>query len=234
MLLGTLYRTEQLGWTGGFTIRYGTEHDRHAKSTSNRQRSFSRYFEKHYAARPDGPFAGECVRTLDAGIKRVRKKCIWAAFVNLSLPDSQVLQTFLKLSLAAPDVPTLVLGGAQDEQIALEALRQGAKDYLLEGRIDSYSFVRAIRNMAERKPAEETLFTEKERTKKAFGRPLAEVFEIIDGGTQKPSPNPLKLAIQENKTVGLSRLFTQRSHRRTGVTRKNMSVSGQSFLRSSE
>src|SRR6202167_6299119 len=187
----------------------------------------------------DGPFAAECVRTLAAGIERLKNQCIWAVFVNLSLPDSRGLQTFFKLSLAAPDVPTLVLGGAQDEQIALEALRQGAKDYLLEGHIDSYSFARAIRNMAERKIAEETLFTEKERAQvtlnsigdavlstdiagkvtylnavaekmtgwtraQAFGRPLAEVFEIIDGGTRKPSPNPLKLAIQENKTVGLS------------------------------
>jgi diguanylate cyclase (GGDEF)-like protein/PAS domain S-box-containing protein len=187
----------------------------------------------------DGPFAGEWVRTLAAGIERLGKKCIWAVFVNLSLPDSQGLQTFFKLSQAAPDVPALVLGGAQDEQIALEALRQGAKDYLLEGHIDSYSLVRAIRNMAERKTAEETLFTEKERAQvtlnsigdavlstditgkvtylnavaeqmtgwtreEAFGRPLAEVFEIIDGGTRKPCLNPLKLAIEENRTVGLS------------------------------
>src|SRR6202043_419227 len=47
--------------------------------------------------------------------------------------------------------------------VALEALRHGAKDYLLEDHLDIDSFVRAIRNMAERKTAEETLFTEKER-----------------------------------------------------------------------
>jgi diguanylate cyclase (GGDEF)-like protein/PAS domain S-box-containing protein len=187
----------------------------------------------------NGPFAGEWVRTLAAGLKRLRRKGIWAVFVNLSLPDSRGLETFFRLSLATPNVPTLVLGGAHDEQIALEALRQGAKDYLLEGHIDSYSLVRAIRNMAERKSAEETLFTEQERAQvtlnsigdavlstdiagnvtylnaaaetmtgwtreEAVGRPLGEVFEIIDGGTRKPSPSPLKLAIQENKTVGLS------------------------------
>jgi diguanylate cyclase (GGDEF)-like protein/PAS domain S-box-containing protein len=187
----------------------------------------------------DGPFAGEWVGTLAAGIERLREKSVWAVFVNLSLPDSHGLQTFFRLSVVAPDVPTLVLAGAMDEQIALEALRQGAKDYLLEDHIDRYSFVRAIRNMAERKTAEETLFTEKERAQvtlnsigdavlttdltgkvtylnavaekmtgwireEALGRPLDEVFEIIDGDTREPSPNPLKLAIQGNKTVGLS------------------------------
>ncbi|MCU1308450.1 MAG: response regulator receiver modulated diguanylate cyclase/phosphodiesterase with sensor(s), partial [Acidobacteriaceae bacterium] len=47
----------------------------------------------------------------------------------------------------------------------MDAMRRGAKDYLLEGHIDTYSFVRAIRNMAERKVAEEVLFTEKERAR---------------------------------------------------------------------
>jgi diguanylate cyclase (GGDEF)-like protein/PAS domain S-box-containing protein len=40
--------------------------------------------------------------------------------------------------------------------------------------------------------------------KEAVGRPLTEVFQIIDGVTHKPSPNPLELAVQQNKVVGLS------------------------------
>ena len=40
--------------------------------------------------------------------------------------------------------------------------------------------------------------------KEAAGRPLAEVFQIIDGATHKPSPNPLELAIRENRALGLS------------------------------
>jgi diguanylate cyclase (GGDEF)-like protein/PAS domain S-box-containing protein len=40
--------------------------------------------------------------------------------------------------------------------------------------------------------------------KDAVGHPLTEVFQIIDGVTHKPSPNPMELAIQQNSTVGLS------------------------------
>jgi diguanylate cyclase (GGDEF)-like protein/PAS domain S-box-containing protein len=40
--------------------------------------------------------------------------------------------------------------------------------------------------------------------REAVGHPLAEVFQIIDGVTHKPSPNPLESAIVQNKTVGLS------------------------------
>jgi len=38
----------------------------------------------------------------------------------------------------------------------------------------------------------------------ASGRPLAEVFKIIDGKTRLASPNPAQRAIDENKTVGLA------------------------------
>jgi diguanylate cyclase (GGDEF)-like protein/PAS domain S-box-containing protein len=38
----------------------------------------------------------------------------------------------------------------------------------------------------------------------AVGHPLRDVFQIIDGATHKPSPNPMKLAIHQNKSVGLT------------------------------
>jgi diguanylate cyclase (GGDEF)-like protein/PAS domain S-box-containing protein len=111
----------------------------------------------------DGPFRSEWLRTVSEGIERLRKNNIWAIFANLSLPDSQGLETFHKIQEAAPGIPTLILARADDEAIAAEALRRGAKDYLLEGHIDAYSFGRAVHNLTEREAAEEALFTEKER-----------------------------------------------------------------------
>src|SRR6202163_5169838 len=86
----------------------------------------------------DGPFEGEWVRTLAESFERLRKKGIWAVFLNLRLSDNQGLQAFDRLLQAAPGVPTLVLGGLADDAIAREALRRGAKASLLEGHIDSY------------------------------------------------------------------------------------------------
>src|ERR1700730_5726349 len=114
-------------------------------------------------AAKEGPFQGEFVTTLAEGLESLQKQDIWSIFANLSLPDSQGLNTFDKLREAAPSVPALILAGADQDDIATEAMERGAKDYLLEGHIDTYSFVRAIRNMSERKVAEEVLFTEKER-----------------------------------------------------------------------
>src|ERR1700681_4385875 len=111
----------------------------------------------------DGPFHGEWVRTLSQSVEQLREKTIWAIFASLSLPDSQGLDTIDKLMQAAQGVPILVMGGVQDEDLCEEALRRGAKDYLLEAHLDKYSFGRVIRHAAERKTAEEVLFTEKER-----------------------------------------------------------------------
>jgi diguanylate cyclase (GGDEF)-like protein/PAS domain S-box-containing protein len=38
----------------------------------------------------------------------------------------------------------------------------------------------------------------------ALGHPLQDVFQIVDGTTHKPSPNPMELAVRENRTVGLT------------------------------
>jgi len=186
-----------------------------------------------------GPFQGKFVTTLAEGVECLQKQDIWSIFANLSLPDSQGLDTFDKLRAAAPSIPALILARADQDDIATEAMGRGAKDYLLEGHIDTYSLVRAIRNMGERKVAEEVLFTEKERAQvtlnsigdavlctdmagnvtylnvvaeqmtgwssaEAQGKPTAEVFHIVDGITRKPSPNPMELAVQTNRTVELS------------------------------
>jgi diguanylate cyclase (GGDEF)-like protein/PAS domain S-box-containing protein len=187
----------------------------------------------------DGPFQCEWARTLAESFERLGEKGIWTIVLNLRLSEGRGLDAFDRLSQAAPRVPTLILAGIEDEAIAKEALRRGAKDYLLEGHIDRYSVVRAIRHMVEREAAEEALFTEKARAQvtldsigdavlstdirgnvtylnavaekmtgwsrdEAAGRPLAEVFRIIDASTREPCQNPLALAIEKNKTVGLT------------------------------
>ena len=38
----------------------------------------------------------------------------------------------------------------------------------------------------------------------AMGKPLAEVFRIIDGGTHRTARDPMEMAVEQNKTVGLT------------------------------
>jgi len=109
------------------------------------------------------PFIIKWVRQLSDGLERLRKEVITAVLLDLFLPDSQGVNTFVKLSLAVPYVPILVLGGLGDEDIAKEAVERGAHDYLLKNRLDSYALTRALHSVIARKAAEDALFLEKER-----------------------------------------------------------------------
>ena len=42
------------------------------------------------------------------------------------------------------------------------------------------------------------------RRDEAMGRPLTEVFQIIDGATRKPARDPMEMAVEQNRTVGLA------------------------------
>src|ERR1700716_430911 len=114
------------------------------------------------AAAGSGSFDVDWVRQLSEGLLRLSKKQIDAVLLDLSLPDSQGIETFDKLFAAAPDVPILILGGNVTEAIAKEAVGRGAQDYLLPGHLD-YSLPRALRNAIERKAVDDALFVEKER-----------------------------------------------------------------------
>src|ERR1700688_4094465 len=82
----------------------------------------AKFFREALLRADDGPFEGEFVTTISQGLERLYKKGIWAIFANLSLPDSQGLDTFDKLLHAASGVPTLILCGAEQGGIAVEAM----------------------------------------------------------------------------------------------------------------
>ena len=111
----------------------------------------------------EGLFIVEWVRQLADGLESLKKEIITAVFLDLFLPDTHGIDTFITLYLAAPDVPIIVLGSRDNEDTAKEAVDRGAYDYLLKNRLDSYSLARALHSVIARKTADDALFVEKER-----------------------------------------------------------------------
>ena len=70
--------------------------------------------------------------------------------LDLSLPDSQGLNTLAQARQAAPGVPIVVMTGLDDEAMAIRALESGAQDYLVKGKFDGSQLVRAIRHACAR------------------------------------------------------------------------------------
>jgi len=83
--------------------------------------------------------------------------------LDLGLPDAFGLEAVRRSRVAAPRTPLVVLSGSNDESLAVQALQEGAQDYLIKGRIESRELPRALRYAAERKGIEDSLLAEKEQ-----------------------------------------------------------------------
>ena len=71
-------------------------------------------------------------------------------FVDLNVTDSHGLATLERIRMVAPLSAIVVMTGETDEQTALEALRCGAQDYLVKGKLDSYTLRHTARFAIER------------------------------------------------------------------------------------
>ncbi|HEY9510537.1 MAG TPA: response regulator, partial [Verrucomicrobiae bacterium] len=93
----------------------------------------------------DGIFQLEHVDRLQQGLKRMESPGIDIVLSDLSLPDSHGLETFTRLHAQAPRVPIIVLSGLNDTTVAVNAVHEGAQDFLVKGQVDGPSLARAIR-----------------------------------------------------------------------------------------
>ncbi|MGE5239104.1 MAG: sensor histidine kinase, partial [Chloroflexota bacterium] len=92
---------------------------------------------------------------VSAGMELLRKKKFDVILSDLGLPDSQGIETFIRLHSQYPDLPIIILTGLSDEELALQALQKGAQDYLVKGQTDIDSLCKSIRYSIERKKLEE-------------------------------------------------------------------------------
>jgi diguanylate cyclase (GGDEF)-like protein/PAS domain S-box-containing protein len=109
------------------------------------------------------PFSIKWVDSLAAGLEWLRGGRTRVVLLDLQLPDVRGIGALDSLLAAAPHVPVLVFAGERDEDLARQAVQRGAQDYLLRDHLDRYSLPRALRNVMDRKAAEDALFLERER-----------------------------------------------------------------------
>jgi signal transduction histidine kinase len=92
----------------------------------------------------------ELAEQLWEGLDRLARGGIDVVLLDLSLPDSKGLETFTTAHAGARRVPIIVLTGLDDETVAIDAVREGAQDYLVKGRVDGELMSHAIRYAIER------------------------------------------------------------------------------------
>jgi diguanylate cyclase (GGDEF)-like protein/PAS domain S-box-containing protein len=111
----------------------------------------------------DGTFFVDRAESLSVGLERLNQEGLKAILLNLYLSDSQGIETFDKLYQREKHIPILIMTTLEHEDVARLAIQRGAQDYLLIEHSNCYPMSRAIRNVMERKIAEDALFIERER-----------------------------------------------------------------------
>ncbi|QSV53810.1 MAG: hybrid sensor histidine kinase/response regulator [Dolichospermum sp. UKL201] len=91
------------------------------------------------------------VQKLQDGINQLNSEKYDVILLDLTLPDSQGLASIPQLLKQNPSNPIIVLTNTNDEELAIEAVRQGAQDYLVKRHVNPDTLVRSVRYAIERK-----------------------------------------------------------------------------------
>jgi signal transduction histidine kinase len=102
-------------------------------------------------------FRLECADGLTAGLERLARGGVELILLDLSLPESQGLGTFVRVHTQVPGLPVVVLTGSNDEELGNRAVQAGAQDYLIKGQVDGQLMGRSLRYAIERGRIEEEL-----------------------------------------------------------------------------
>jgi DNA-binding NarL/FixJ family response regulator/anti-anti-sigma regulatory factor len=89
-------------------------------------------------------FALESVGSLAQGIQRLARDGVDVVLLDLTLPDSQGLDTFHSLHAVDAKIPIVIYTNFDDEALSLLALQHGAADYLVKSEVNAKWLARAL------------------------------------------------------------------------------------------
>src|SRR5271169_5452947 len=90
-------------------------------------------------------FTLECVARLSVGLEKLTSYPADVVLLDLTLPDSSGLETFVRFQAKFPMLPVVILTGLNDEETAVQAAQAGAQDYFVKGTIEGPALGRALR-----------------------------------------------------------------------------------------
>ncbi|HEY6644606.1 EAL domain-containing protein [Povalibacter sp.] len=129
-----------------------------------------------------GPYHLEVAKTFAAGLARIRQGRIDVIVIDLNLPDSLGITTFLRLQPKAGPYPVIVLVGQADEDLGIEAVERGALDYLIKQQVVSNLLGKALRYATERTHTLLALKASETRYRELYENVVAGVFQTTPTG----------------------------------------------------
>lgn len=137
-------------------------------------------------------FGLECQDRLPVALKRLGEGGV--DLVLLSLPDNNGLDVFMQVKERAGQIPVVILGNADEDRVAIEAVRHGAQDYILKKSLEPRGLLQIMRHALELKRAEDALKDATNRLEAATSR--LETLANIDALTEVLNRIGLERALQ--------------------------------------
>ncbi len=142
----------------------------------------SRTMEELLTESEESIFEVEVADKLSVALERLSTESVDVILLDLGLPDSHGLDTFSEMNSSSPRIPIIVLTGMDDHNLAIEAVRIGAQDYLVKGEVDCNRLVRSTLFAIERKRTEEALRESTEEMRNVIdSSPDATIVTDLDG-----------------------------------------------------
>lgn len=110
----------------------------------------ARLLREMFRTETPGSFVLTHVERMSDAIGHLTTAKVDIVLLDMGLPDGHGLDTVRRAHAAAPNVPLIVLTGMDDEQVAAEAMKEGAQDYLIKGQIENRALPRVLRHAIER------------------------------------------------------------------------------------
>lgn len=110
-----------------------------AKWIKNMLARYSKYFIQH-------------IKNLETAICTLKQD--FDVVLLDSLPDSQGIASVAAIKQQAPQIPIVILTATDNFELATQAIREGAQDYLVKGEFTARSLTRAIQYGIERQRIE--------------------------------------------------------------------------------
>ena len=150
-------------------------------------------------------FHVEHVPRLRLALERLDKGGVDIVFLDFVLPDGDGFQSLAKLRKYAPNLPVIMLTGLDDDEVGLEAVAQGAQDYLVKGQVEARTIWRIVRYAIVRKRIEQQLRDRQILEARVQQAQRAESLAVLAGGIAHEYNN-LLTGILGNASLALAEL----------------------------
>lgn len=140
---------------------------------------------------------------LETGLLKLSESAPDAVLVDFSLPDSQGMNTLVRVRAQAQDAAVIVLTGLDNDLVAEKSLLQGAQDYVVKGRLTGEGLKRAIRYAMGRHRVEQALRKSEERFQLTCLATRDGIWAFAEGGRPSACRTPRLECASRSRSIAV-------------------------------